>query len=340
MGILSRWLTRRSTPDEGDAAQIHALVERVVALSPQLRLARDYESRLTAAVRQASSYVHRLVDDVPPAREASAAAWASDPYIHAFFAAPDDVCAALSRSHALRACFDEHPLADELFAVLGMAIDERQVFGVAQHGDAARTDVAQTTVSFSDHQVRVCGLSEQALRDEIVLRIIDQLVLEGLGKIEADARRYESLEHERAVLKTRLQILERQGAGVRSLVGSDAASNYAEVARLRAQIDESDQALAQLPLKTDALERHLEVICGVLGAPDSYFYVLKKTYLLDAMNVVVKHGESRPAQEIELRMAHLPANVTGMRAFSPVRFRRGNLLPATDVHTRARGLVI
>jgi hypothetical protein len=340
MGILSRWLTRRSTVENGDVRQAREIVARIVALSPPLRLARDYESRMIRAVRQAASYVRRVVDEVPPAREASAAAWASDPYIHAFFAAPDDVCPAFSRSEALRAYFDAHPQADEAFAVLGMAIDERQVFGVAQHGDATRTDVAQTTVNFSDHQVRVCGLSEDALRHEIVLRVIDQLVLEGLGKIEADARRYDLLERERALLKTRLQILERQGTGVRSLLGSDASSNLGDVARLRAQIEENDEALAQLPLKTDALERHLEVICAVLAAPDSYFYVLKNTWLLDAMNVVVQQRDTRPANEIQVRTARLPASPAGVRAFSLVRFRRDNLLPASDLSSRARRLVI
>jgi len=340
MGILSRWLTRRSTARDGDLQPAKEIVERVVKLSPQLRLARDYESRLLSVVRPAVNYVRGVVAEVPPARDASAAAWASDPYIHAFFAAPDEVCAALSRSQALRAYFDAHPPADEAFAVLGMAIDERHVFGVAQHGDATRTDVAQTTINFRDHQVRVCGESEDALRHEIVVRIIDQFVLEGLGKIEADAQRYESLEHERAVLKTRLRILERQGAGVRSLLGSDAASDYAELARLRAQIDENDLALAQLPLKTDALERHLEVICGVLGAPDSYFYVLKNSWLLDAMNVVVQLGDTRPANEIELRMARLPASPDAVRAFSLVRFRRRDLLPETDMSARAKGWVI
>jgi len=50
------------------------------------------------------------------------------------------------------------------FCGFGVALDERHGFGVAQHGDATRTDVARTTLDFSDHQVRVCGLSEDPLR--------------------------------------------------------------------------------------------------------------------------------------------------------------------------------
>ncbi|NML30538.1 hypothetical protein [Paraburkholderia antibiotica] len=341
MGLLSRWLTRRNAAPEDSASEAAKdIVGRVVGLCPSLRLARNCEARLLPAVQQATAYLGRLVAEVPPAREASAATWAGDPYIHAFFATPDEVAAVFSHSRELRAFFHDRPDADEVFAVLGMAIDERHIFGVAQHGDATHTDIAQTTVSFSDHQVRVCGESEAALRHEIVLRIVDQLVLEGLGKIEAETRRHDALERERALLKTRLTILERQGAGVRALLGSEASSNFAEVARLQAQIEENDRALAELGLKTEALERHLDVMCAVLTSPDAYFYVLKSTFRLDRMNVVVEPGDTRPAHEIDLRIARLPASPDAMRVFSTVRVRCGDLTPAPDVVAQAQRLLI
>ena len=339
MGLLSRWLTRRAEPEPADDEQAKEIVERIVGLCPSLRLARNYAARLRPAAQHTIAYLDRLVDELPPAREASASAWATDPYIHAFFATPDEVCVPFNRSHALNDMFSAHPLADEVFAVLGMAIDERHIFGVGQHGETTQTDIAQTTISFSDHQVRVCGESEAALRREIVLRIVDQLVLEGIGKIEADTARQDALERERALLKTRLTILERQGAGVRSLLGSDASSNYAEVARLQAQIEENDQALAQLGLKTEALERHLDVICGVLTAPDAHFYVLRSTYRLDRMNVVVGDGDPRPAHDIEFRLARLPASPNAIRVFSTVRFRRADFAPPQSNLAQAHRLI-
>jgi hypothetical protein len=339
MGLLSRWLTKRAALDESSDPQAKAIIERIVGLCPSLRLASNYASRLLPHVQHTTAYLVRLVDEVPPAREASAAAWATDPYIHAFFATPDDVCRPFNRSQALNAFFSDHPAAAEAFAVLGMAIDERHSFGVGQHGDATRTDIAQTTINFSDHQVRVCGESEAALRREIVLRIVDQLVLEGIGKIEADAARQSALERERAFLKTRLTILERQGTGVRSLLGSDAPSNYAEVARLQAHIEENDQALAQLGLKTEALERHLDVICGVLAAPGAHFYVFKSTFRLDRMNVVVEEGDMRPAHEIEFRLARLPASPNAIRVFSTVRFRRADFAAPESNLAQAHHLI-
>ncbi|MCC8403214.1 hypothetical protein LJ655_15175 [Paraburkholderia sp. MMS20-SJTN17] len=339
MGLLSRWLTKRAAPAESDDPQAKAIVERIVGLCPSLRLARNYASRLLPPVRHTTAYLGRLVDEVPPAREASAAAWATDPYIHAFFATADDVCRPFGHSEALHVFFNDHPGADEAFAVLGMALDERHILGVGQFGEATHTDTAQTIINFSDHQVRVCGESEAALRQQIVLRIVDQLVLEGIGKIEADTARQDELQRERAILNTRLMILERQGAGVRSLLGSDASSNYAEVAKLQALIEENDQAMAQLGLKTEALERHLDVICGVLAAPDAHFYVMKSTFRLDRMNVVVQDGDTRPAHEIEVRMARLPASPNVIRVFSPVRFRRADFAPPASNLAQAHRLI-
>ncbi|MBB5425891.1 hypothetical protein OKW33_003624 [Paraburkholderia atlantica] len=338
MGLLS-WLTKRIAAEESDDQHAEEIVERIVGLCPSLRLARNYASRLRPAAQHTLAYLDRLAEEVPPAREASAAAWATDPYIHAFFATPDEVCPVFNRSHQLNAFFNDHPVADQVFAVLGMAFDERHIFGVGQQGETTQTDLAQTTLNFSDHQVRVCGESEAALRREIVLRIVDQLVLEGLGKIEAETARQDELQRERALLKTRLTILERQGAGVRSLLGSDASSNYAEVAKLQAQIEENDQALAQLGLKTEALERHLDVMCGVLQAPDAHFYVRRSKYRLDRMNVVVEDGDTRPAHEIEFRLAHLPASPNTMRVFSTVRFRRADFSPPLSDLAQAHRLI-
>src|SRR4051812_20566451 len=228
MGLLSWWFGKNRASDERDSPQVKEIVERIVRLGPQLRLARDCEARMAPAVRRSLDFLRELVADLPASREASAAAWATDPYLHAFFATPDDVGPVFSHSEALRAYFDAHPGSHEAVAVLGMNIDERRILGVAQSGATTRTDVAQTTVSFSDHQVRLCAESEAALRQQIMLRVIDQLALEALGKIADDSKRRDTLEHERALLKTRLTMLERQGTGARSLFGSDASCSFAE----------------------------------------------------------------------------------------------------------------
>lgn len=340
MGIFS-WLLRRDSA-AGMAAdeETSETVERIVKLSPRLRLASRYSERLAEAVGTSLAYVRELVLTLPAVREASASAWSSDRYIHAFFATPDDVAHALSRPAELRAFFDQNPLAREVFAVLGMTMTERRVLGTVQRGEVLVADVPRTTISFSDHEVRVCAATDDELRREIVRRVMDQLALEGIGRIESDTSRRDTLQRERALLNVRLQLLARQGAGMSGVLGSEVSVDVAERARLQAQLDDNDAKLAELGLQSDVLDRQLNVIRDVFAEPASYVYVLKKKLRLNLMNVIVEEGDAEEGAEIEFRMARIPANPAGMRAFALVRFARADLLPATSMHDAAERLVI
>ncbi|WOD16278.1 hypothetical protein [Paraburkholderia kirstenboschensis] len=340
MSMLSWLLSRSRHDDRGDHQQMKKMVERVVGMSPPLRLAQNYEARLLPALTEAMRYIERLTAEVPAAREATAAAWSSDPCIHAFFAAPQDVCAALSQSEHLRSYFSAHAESVEAFAVLGMAMDQRHVFGVAQHGVVTRSDVAQTTVSFSDHQVRVCSATDAELRQQIMLRLLDQLTLQGLQKIETDESRRDALEEERALLRARLALLERQAAGVRSLLGSKAPPSVGEMARAQAQLDRNEQELAHLGLKTETIERGLSVICEVLSSPEPYLCVQQKKLRLDPMNIVADGTDGREANEVEFTVVQLPESADLTRAFALLRFKRSDLLAERDMFAEARRLLI
>jgi hypothetical protein len=325
MSILDWFRPRARAKPVPESPQIRMLIERLLVLSPTLKLVPDWRERLAPAIAQSVEYVRGVLERIPPAREASAAAWLSDPYIHAFFAAPDEVAHVLSRSPELHAWFESRPLARETYAVLGMAMSERRGFGVEQHGDEVHTDVAQTTLSFDDHQVRVCGETESDLREQIVQRVVEQIALEGLEQIGADESRREVLEQERALLRTRLQLLTRHGAGTRRMLGEHAAENAAEVVKLEAQIAANESEIAALGLKSEALEHELTVICNVLSNPDQHANVEMREVRLSSMNVVRQNGESQSVAPVVFALARPPASTLGVRAFSLVRFARTDL---------------
>ncbi|HTH61219.1 MAG TPA: hypothetical protein VL689_13800 [Paraburkholderia sp.] len=343
MGIFD-WLRRHRSADQAtngvDAALVREALERAVRLAPELRLASGYERRLANGARVSLHHVGDLVAALPPAREASAQVWSTDSLIHAFFAGPNDVADAMSRSTDLRRFFDAHPAADEAYAVLGMALDERRTLGAQQEGDAVRVDAVRTTVSFSDHQVRVCAATEPELRREIVLRVLDQLTLEGLARTAVSTARRAALEQEQALLKTRLKLLDRAGVGVSDVVGGAEPASLAELARLHAQIEENERDLAKLGLRSDALKLELEQIGEVLDDPGTYIDVTVRPMRLDLMNVVVDDAASTPAAQLELRVARVPAHPERVRAFSLVRFARRDLLPAPRIADHARGPLI
>ena len=339
MGFLSRLVRTDHPATEQDRQRVSETLERVMQLYPQLRLARQYEKRLAPAVTASLAYMRGLVASVPAAREASSAAWVGDPYIHAYFAAPGDVPVVISRSVELRSYFASNGDAPEANAVLGMALTERHILGVAQEGETLRRDVPQTTVSFSDHQVRMCGRTDAELRDEIVRRLLEQLALEGLARTAADKSRRDELERERALLKTRLQLLERQGAGIRALLGSDAATDLGELARLQTEVEENERKLADLGLRADALDRALDHVRAVFAEPGQHLYLSTRRLRLDRMNVVLDADSKQAGNDFAFQTARLPTTPPSVRAFSLVRFARADLLPEKSMFDEAKQLL-
>jgi hypothetical protein len=340
---LAQLLTRRR-PKEGaagepDRARVAEAVERIVALSPHLRMARRYEARLEPAVVVALRYVAGVVAAIPPAREASAAAWSLDPYIRAFFAGADTVAPALSRSRDLRAFFEQNRGLQEAHAVLGMAMLEKRVLGTALEGDAVRRDVVQETVSFSDYQVRMCGRSEPELREEIVLRLVVQLGLQGMARYAAQQTQRGLLVSERALLHTRLQLLERKGVGVGALVGGDEAAGADELARLQEAMTENEDSIQRLGLRSEALDRELAEVCAVLADPAAHLFVSTRRCVLNRMNVVLPPGSPDAGDEVVFQVAQVPTVPPQARAFALVRFARADLRSSTGLLDEAARLL-
>jgi hypothetical protein len=341
MGFLRRLVRGSRGHGEHERMRVLEATERIVALSPHLRMARRYQGRLEPSVAAAIKYLDDITAMATLPREASAPAWAVDPYIHAFFAAPGDIAPALSRSNDLRAFFNQHPDAGEAYGVLGMAMTEKNILGVALEGETMRRDVVQQTLSFSDHQVRICGRTENELREEVVRRLVEQLGLEGLARASADRGRRGALEQERALLKTRLQLLERQGMGVRAVLGGEGgvAPGSDELERLRQQVADNEAALAGLGIRSDALDRELDQLCAVLSEPSAHLYVESRRFRLNKMNVVLAENSTEAGDDITFQVARIPASPPVMRAFTLVRFARAELLPATSLLDEAARLL-
>lgn len=337
--LLARWRSPRDAGAGADPARVAEAVERIVALGPHLRNARRCEARLEGAVAAALPYVDGIVATIPPAREASAAAWSQDPYIHAFFSAPDAIAPALSRSRDLNAFFEQHPDLPEAWAVLGMAMSEKHMLGVGLEGETLRRDVIQETVGFGDHQVRICGRSEPALREEVVRRLVAQLGLQGMARYAGEQRERGLLERERALLHTRLQLLEREGAGMGALVGAHEAAGADELARLHDAIADNALAIGQLGLRSDALDRELDEVCGVLQAPSAHLSVRTRRCVLSRMNVVLSAGGRDDGDELVFQVARVPTEPPQARAFTLVRVARAGLHPPANLLDEAARLL-
>ncbi|MCC8400540.1 hypothetical protein LJ655_01305 [Paraburkholderia sp. MMS20-SJTN17] len=301
------------------------MIDRAIAVNPRLRLAQRHKERLGHAVAISLGYIDKLTASLPASHEANAAAWSTDPFIRAFFATPDDLTKIFSRSEELRGFFARNADHTHAYATLGMAMYERRVLGVALEGELVRHDVVQTKLCFSDHRVIICGGTESDLRAEIARRLVDQLALEGLARLAADRR--DLVAKGRELLEARVALLERQGVGMRSVLGDRPDADADELARLKVQIEDNARNLAALRVPTEAVELELDRVCDVYSHPTDHLYVERRSIRLDLMNVI-RQDDTQASHEIEFRVARIPGDPPRMRAFALVRYPRAELLPA------------
>ncbi|GLC92685.1 hypothetical protein Tamer19_20930 [Cupriavidus sp. TA19] len=332
MTVLN-WLRRRGKhPDGARDAERAALAERVTRLCPYVRLVGGYRKQLAPALAIADRYVRDVVAGLPPASVASEASWDSDPYIHAFFGTAQDVMPVFSRSPDLRDYFSGAASAAEAYCVLGMDKLERRTLGVALEGDVMRTEVPQTTVSFADHQVRICAPTEAALREEIASRILDQLALQALGDVAGGTSRRDRIEREQTLLTTRLHLLEKQGVGMRSVLGQGGEAQAGEPERLREQVAQNEAALAALSEegaqggRAGMPERQLHALVDALTHAEASFKVEREAVRLSAMNIVLPPGSAGPGADLQLMTARVPGDPPLVRTFALVCVARAGML--------------
>jgi len=325
MGLLAKLFGQKDEDEAADDRRLEAMVARVLELNPRLRLAQHHEARLKSAIQAALSHLDELVASFPVAHPATAEAWSTDPYIRAYFVSPDDIGHAIGRSTTLREFFDRSPGQDSAYAVLGMKMTERRTLGVARDGDATRSDVPQTTLSFGDHRIRICGADEVSLREEIVRLMIEQLAIEGLARITADNTRRDDLELERALLATRLRLLERQGTGMRSMLGSDDGAGPGDLARVRAQMKENDEELQRIGPRSEALNRQLDSMCEAFAEAEKLLHVTGEQRRINRMNIVSPEDAAEDCHTLDLRTARVPGDPPEERTIALLRVARGDV---------------
>jgi hypothetical protein len=162
------------------------------------------------------------------------------------------------------------------------------------------------------------------LRQEIVRRLIDQFALEGLSRLATD--RAKLLARGRELMQERVDLLHRQGTGIRSVVGGGATAQSEELTRVQAQMAENSQSLAALRVPTDIIELGLKGICEVFSKPSEYAYIKNRKIRIDMMNVV-QESNAQGGREIEFHFARIPGPTPETRAFALVRFNRSDLPP-------------
>ncbi|TXG79817.1 MAG: hypothetical protein E6R11_02115 [Rhodocyclaceae bacterium] len=334
MGILD-WFKNRPAqfdPERTSAEMRDGAIDKAVTLTnPRLRVIPSYHSQLAPAVETTIDYLRTMARSLPPARPVSAASWAADPALRAFFAAPAEMVATLARADNLRTLFGKFPELDQACFVLGMAFSEQKVFGVALQGDVVHRDVAQTSVSFSDHRAHLCNRDESRLRRTVGVEAFEHLLGRALAEIGEERVERQQLEANRALVRSRLRLLQQQGPGLGAMFGSPPAARE-EQARLEAELLENDRQLEAIGDSQSALTMELESLCEVLSHPERYLQITRKRLRLNTLNVVVDASNGELSSEVDFSMAELLGPPPVKRAFMLASVTRNDIpaAPAID----------
>jgi hypothetical protein len=334
MGILD-WFKNRPgqyDPDRVSAELIDWAVDKAITLTnPRLKLLADYRSRLQPAVETTIEFLRAQVSLLPAVHPLSAKSWSADPALRAFFVAPADIPAVLGGSENLRTLFAKFPELDMAYLILGMALKEQRTFGMALHGEVVQRDVAQTSVSFSDHRTRLCGHDEQRLRRVVGVEIFDYLVAHALSEIGEERSERRELQENRSLIRARLRLLQQHGPGLGSMFGSAPAAR-SEQARLDAELLDNERQLEAIGGGQAVLESELETLKSVLGAPQRYLHFSTQSLRLDPMNVVLDETSTDPAATVDFALAELSGTPPVRRAFVLARVARTELPPPQKIN--------
>ncbi|AET93785.1 hypothetical protein BYI23_D002750 (plasmid) [Burkholderia sp. YI23] len=315
---MFNWLFKRD--DSATRDDVRQALARIVTVAPQVRLASRYEARLAPAVGKTIDHVRELVAALPAPRDATPGAWSDDPYLRAKFATPDDIARVIGESRDVCDWFGDHIAADHAFAILGATLVERRVLVAALEGGTMRSDVARTAIGFDDKRMRFCHESDDALRGDLVQRIVEQFALEAMSRVAQTEARRDALQEHRALLAARMQMLGRRGAGMSSLIAS--ADLAGDATRLQRDVEENEAALAALGSPADSIETQLRTILDVLDDPAGMISVTERTLCLNHMNLLMDTRCDEPHADIAIHLARLPTQPPQTRAVEIVRIAR------------------
>lgn len=336
MGILG-WFKNR--PGHFDPARVSdemrrwAVDKAVTLTNPQLKLLSNWEKKLAPAVDTTIDYLRGLVPALPAVRELSAATWSADPALRAFFVKPADIEDVLARSDNLRTLFAKRPELDAAYAVLSTAIAEQQVFGLAMRGETIQRDVAQRSVSFSDHKTRLCGEDEASLRKVVGIEIFEFLLGQAMAEIGAERAERQELQGNRSLIRSRLRLLQQYGPGLGSMFG-EAPAGQSEQARLEVELAENERQLAEIGSSETALVGELDCLIAVLANPQNYLRIVPRHLRLSTMNIVINEASDEAGADIDFAVVEAGAGATVQRAFIIARIARGDLPPPKAVNYR------
>ena len=314
--------------------RLSAAVEEVVdAVDPRMRSIPGHRRQLAHALQDAARFARRCVDTLPEPIIVARDRWGRDPQLRAYFASVDTMQEVFDTSPVVRQFLAsaESSGAEEIYAAVGMRMDERTQLGYALQGDAVQRDVAQVAVSFGGYQIGVVAANRQDFYTQLQRRVLEELASRVMQQVLGKRTRKHALSEEQSVLRWKLKVHERRAAGLGTL--SHRQASYDRLIRnVRQRLAATETDLDDLHAGTGTLEDLLRLTIDVLTHAERHIRIEPTVIYLDAMNI--KHQKpAMGASTITLTQVYLGERLLP-RIVQLVRFAPGFPKPDTGFMPR------
>ena len=258
-----------------DAAVVHGIAHAVEVIDPVLKVVGGLEQQLGGPVAHALAYCADLVEQLPPPLDVSHGRFATDPLVHALFAAADDIDLMLGRSAGLREYLTDgdNAFSVECYALLGMRRNQKTMLGMALHGDVLQAESPRKFLYFTDHTLYELSQSEEETRRRLQFAAFDSLIHKFADELAQQRKARDEL---------RLTWEAERASGHGELLPDEKSWR---ISTLEARYHEAMAALAP--------EQVVRRFGEWLQVPEQHIYLEPCTATVDGMGLLVEPDENR-----------------------------------------------
>lgn len=262
-------------------ALVKTVIERAVdGTDPRLRIVSGYAKTLKKPVLHAADYIIGLIDSLPEPVGVSKASLAADPALSALLYSAERTEQFISRDAAMLEFRKSYPaVSGPISALLVARRTEKHGFGYGEIDGETLKDVPRTTIGFEQHLLVALAVDEQETRRLLKRRAFDQLLAVALSQLTERKEERDSLGSRRALLRSKLDIVQRGGSFTRHTGAGDKA-------KLQDSLEAIEQQLEKLGASEDVLAENLATIADVLANAENHLWLEDKMLCLDRLYVV------------------------------------------------------
>lgn len=267
--LFSSIFGKSDTPLPGGINEtlVQEAIERIVdSTDPRMRILPDYRRALREPAIRAIEHVIALVRQLDVPVTATAEGREQSPTLGVLFTSATRMQEILALDSTLRDYLATPPCSTTAFGLLVAQRNEKTAFGYALVDDQLMNDVQQTTVSFDEHRLLDLTSSEQETRRLLMRRAFDYLLSMALQRVTEQRDEREKLTQQRALLRVKLDILQRGGSGFSRDMGQQ------DRTALQARLDEVETQLAALGPVHEILQGNLSTVVQVLTEPGQHLW--------------------------------------------------------------------